>query len=261
MKKMSLLLGSLCALLVLSPLSAQAESRLQKILGEGVLRVGTTGDFNPMSFKDTKTKKYKGFDIDLVTKFAADMNVELKFVPTDWKTLVNGILADKYDMSTSASITPARAKVAGYSDPYIMFGTVAVTLKKNAFKYDSWRGIDTEETVIAVTLGTSFETQATDFFKKATIKRVESPAREYQEVLAGRADVSLTSNIEAANLSQTYRELRVIKTNTPLVSTPGAFLVDQSDQAWINYINHWIRIQNANGFLKTLYAKWFNASN
>ena len=47
--------------------NANAESRLQKVLKSGELRVGTTGDWDPMSMKDPSTNKYKGFDIDVMT--------------------------------------------------------------------------------------------------------------------------------------------------------------------------------------------------
>jgi cyclohexadienyl dehydratase len=81
---------------------ANAESRLQKIQEYGKLRVGTTGDWNPMSMKDPSNNSYVGFDIDVVTQLAADMGVELELVPTDWKSIVAGITSDKYDISTSA---------------------------------------------------------------------------------------------------------------------------------------------------------------
>ena len=45
--------------------SALAESRLQRILVEGELRVGTTGDWNPMTMIDPNTKERTGFDIDV----------------------------------------------------------------------------------------------------------------------------------------------------------------------------------------------------
>ena len=74
---------------------ANAESRLQKIQETGKLRVGTTGDWNPMSMIDPNNNSYEGFDIDVVTQLAADMGVELELVPTDWKSIVAGITADK----------------------------------------------------------------------------------------------------------------------------------------------------------------------
>ena len=38
------------------------ESRLERVLESGTLRVGTTGDFKPMSFKDPATGDYQGYD-------------------------------------------------------------------------------------------------------------------------------------------------------------------------------------------------------
>jgi cyclohexadienyl dehydratase len=83
MKKIILL-----ALLVLLPLSVNAESKLDQILASGELKVGTTGDWDPMTMKDPATNKYKGFDIDVMNELAKDMGVKVTFVPTEWKTIV-----------------------------------------------------------------------------------------------------------------------------------------------------------------------------
>jgi cyclohexadienyl dehydratase len=252
-----LLIGTLVMLgFMTGPVSAQDSSRLQKILESGTLRVGTTGDFNPMSFKDPGSNEYQGFDIDVTKQFATDMEVEIEFVPTDWKTLVNGVVADKYDLTTSASLSMARAKVAGYSDAYVEFGTVPMTLKENLEKFDGWDSINNGETAVAVTLGTVFEAQARQYFPDAQIVSVEAPARDYQEVLAGRAMVSITSNVEAASLIKTYPELTVIPVDKARSRRPGAFLLDQSDQVWINYVNHWVNLKHTEGFFDELAVKW-----
>ena len=86
MKKLILL-----ALLVLLPLSVNADSKLDQILSSGELKVGTTGDWDPMTMKDPATNKYKGFDIDVMNELAKDMGVKVVFVPTEWKTIVSGI--------------------------------------------------------------------------------------------------------------------------------------------------------------------------
>ena len=99
--------------------NANANSVLQKVLNNNELRVGTTGDWDPMSMKDPATNKYKGFDIDVMNELAKDMGVKVKFVPTDWKTIVSGITADRYDISTSVTKTPKRAEVAGFTITYV----------------------------------------------------------------------------------------------------------------------------------------------
>ena len=47
----------LAALLAFLPFSSNAESNLDKILSAGVLKVGTTGDWDPMTMKDPATNK------------------------------------------------------------------------------------------------------------------------------------------------------------------------------------------------------------
>ena len=72
---------------------------LDKILSSGVLKVGTTGDWDPMTLKDPATNKYKGFDIDVMNELAKDMGVKVEFVPAEWKTIVSGITSERYDIS------------------------------------------------------------------------------------------------------------------------------------------------------------------
>ena len=105
--------AAVIAIGVFSASVAQAQSVLSDILSGGVLKVGTTGDWNPMTMKDPATNTYKGYDIDVMTELAKDLGVKVEFVPTDWKTLVSGVISGKYHMTGSASISPARANVAG----------------------------------------------------------------------------------------------------------------------------------------------------
>ena len=120
-------------LMALSSVQVQAGA-LQEILSTGILKVGTTGDWNPMTMKDAATNSYTGYDIDVMTELAADLGVELELVPTEWKTLVAGVTAGKYHMTGSASVSPARAKATGYSISYFSLATVPLTLKSNAEK-------------------------------------------------------------------------------------------------------------------------------
>ena len=172
-----------------------AESRLQRILSEGELRVGTTGDWNPMTIIDPNSKGHSGFDIDIAKQLATDMGVKVIFVPTTWKTLVNGIVADKYDISTSASLSAKRALSTGYTNSYFKLATVPLTLKINLNKFQSWDDINQKGVKVAVTLGTTQEQQAKQIFPNATLNIIESPARDFQEVLAGRSDVHITSKM------------------------------------------------------------------
>ena len=232
------------------------DSALTRVLESGKLRVGTTGDWNPMSMKNPATGGYAGFDIDVMTELAKDLGVELEFVPTEWKTLVPGIVAGKYDISTSASITTQRIRSAGFTDSYYTLGTVPLTLDENVGRFTSWESINQEGVIVAVLLGTSQEQQAKHLFPKATIRAVEPPAVAFQDVLAGRADVSVTSTIEASMLVQAHDALEIVAVEEPAALADIAFLVAQDDQVWLNYLNHWIRIKENQGFFDAVAEKW-----
>ena len=235
---------------------ALAESRLNYILKSGEIKVGTTGDWNPMTIKDPSTNEYKGFEIDIVHELALDMGVKLVIVPTEWKTLVNGIVSNKYDISTSASLSAKRALSTGYTNSYFKLATVPLTLKKNLNKFSSWQDINRKDIKVAVTLGTTQEQQAKQLFPNAALNIIESPARDFQEVLSGRSDVNITSNIEAASLVKQYPELAIIPVKEPKYPTPLAWLTPQDDQVWINYLNHWIAIKQAQGFFDKMMDKY-----
>jgi cyclohexadienyl dehydratase len=235
--------------------AAMAQSALNAILDEGLLKVGTTGDWNPMSVRDPATNSFVGFDIDVMTELAKDLGVEVEFVPTDWKTLVNGVVAGNYHMTGSASISPERMKAAGFSDSYLSVEIFPFTTEDKADRFDGWDSLNQPDVHVATTLGTSFEGMAREWFPDARITAVEAPARGYQEVISGRADVFITSNIEGATLVAKFPVTRVA--NTPArSSTPIAMLLPQDDQVWINYVNNWIKIKEAAGFFDATRASW-----
>ena len=246
-------------MMVHASLTQAADSRLHDILKSGELRVGTTGDWDPMTLRNPANNEYQGFDIDLARELAKDMGVELKLVPADWKTLVNGIVAEKYDMSTSASINMSRAKVAGYSQSYFSVGTVPLIQKKDIEKFESWSDINDSDVKVAVTLGTVFEQEAKEYFPEAMLRSVEAPARDFQELLSGRAQVALTSNLEASKLVKKYSNLTVMPVE-PRKAKPLAILLPQADIVWINYVNHWIEVKKAQGFFSKLEQRWMPQS-
>lgn len=257
MKLRTLLAGAVIMTTLLAAGMASAQSSLDKILSDGVLRVGTTGDFNPMTVRDVASGSYIGFEIDAANKLATDMGVELELVPTDWKTMVAGVLADKYDIVMSGtSISAERAKVVGYTRPYVFVGTVPMALKANAEKFKSWDDANKEGVKVAVILGTVFEQQARAAFPNAQIISVEAPATGYQEVLAGRADVTVTSNIDAASIMGNFDAIATFGEGEIRARRPLAYIVKQDNQTLMNFMNAWIELQTAAGYFDELETKW-----
>tara|TARA_B100000242_G_scaffold179260_1_gene128586 strand:- start:27 stop:593 length:567 start_codon:yes stop_codon:yes gene_type:complete len=183
------------------------------------------------------------------------MGVKVKFVPAEWKTIVSGITADRYDISTSVTKTPKRAEVAGFTTTYYKYGTVPLVLKKNLKKFSTWDSLNNKNVTIATTLGTSQEEKAKEFFPKSKLQSVEAPARDFQEVLAGRADGNITSSTEANKLVIKYPQLAIVPDGE---KNPAflAMMVPKKDKVWNDYVSNWIKKKQASGFFKKLLAKY-----
>jgi len=239
--------------------SAQAAgaSRLQAIQSSGRIRFGTTGDFNPMSFRDPASREYRGHQIDAGNQLARDMNVRAEFIATDWRTLINGLQADQYDVVfTGTSMSVPRAMAASFSIPWGRNAFVPLVRRRDANRFANWDALNQRNVTIGVNLGTTMETWVQSALPGATLRRVESPARDWQELLGNRVDATMSSLIEAAFLTKEYPDLVAIFQNTPRNPIPMAFLAPVNDMVFTNFLNAWITIRTASGFFEEINTRW-----
>ncbi|WP_340109792.1 transporter substrate-binding domain-containing protein [Pikeienuella sp. HZG-20] len=235
---------------------SSAKSLLFEIQDRGVLRVGMTGDYYPMTYREPGEEEFVGHQVDAARELAKDLGVKVEFVTTEWKTIITGIQASKYDVAMPASMSLARAKVVGLTDSWGMNGFVPVVLKKNVDKYQSWDDLDQADQTAGVTLGTTMEDYIRAALPNAQMRRVEAPGTGWQEVLAGRSDYTVTTLVEASGLQERYSELKMIFPNQVRSALPMTFLAPIGDPIWINYLNTWIYLKKTSGYFDALNEKW-----
>ncbi|PZW46626.1 amino acid ABC transporter substrate-binding protein (PAAT family) [Humitalea rosea] len=233
-----------------------ARGRLEAIQASGRIRFGTTGDFNPMSFRDPASRAYRGHQIDAAEQLAKDMNLRAEFVATDWRTLINGLQADQYDaVFTGTSMSVARAMAASFSMPWGRNAFVPLVRRQDAAKFPSWETLNVPGVTIGTNLGTTMEQFVQQALPNATLRRVESPARDWQELISGRVDATMSSLIEAAFLTREYPQLVSLFTAEPRNPIPMAFMT-VNDPIFVNFLNAWIVIRQASGFFAEIGRKW-----
>jgi cyclohexadienyl dehydratase len=236
---------------------SSARSRLFEIQKSGTLRVGMTGDYVPMTFRDPGSNEFKGHQVDAANELAKDLGVKVEFVPTDWKTMITGLQSGKYDVAMSGtSMSLARAKVVGLIESWGLNAFVPIVLKQNAAQFTSWDDLNKKEKTAGVTLGTTMEDFIRSELPLAQMRRVEPPAAGWQEVLARRVDYTVTTLIEGWALVQRYPELQMIFTNQARNALPMTFLAPIEDTVWINYLNSWVFLKKTSGFFDELNKKW-----
>lgn len=245
-------------LLPVQALAQQAAAgRLQAIQAAGRIRIGTTGDLNPMSIRDPASRGYRGHQIDAAEQLARDMGVRAEFVATDWRTLINGLQADQYDVIfTGTSMSVARAMAASFTIPWGRTGFIPLTTRRNAARFATWEALNQRGVTVGTNLGTTMEQFVQQALPAATLRRVESPARDWQELLGGRVDVTMSTVIEAAFLTREYPDLVALFSDQPRNPIPMAFMAPLQDSVFLNFLNTWITIRMATGFFTEIGQKW-----
>lgn len=116
--------------------SPLAVSRLDMILENGVIRVGTTGDYMPFSYLNDE--KLSGIDIELAGALAISLNVKVEFVRTTWPTLMDDLMTNKFDIGMSGiTITDERLNKAMFSLPMHEGGKAAISRDDETEKFDT----------------------------------------------------------------------------------------------------------------------------
>ncbi len=81
------------------------------------LRVGTLSDSKPNAYQENGV--FTGFDNELLKAIAANQNLKLEFVSTEFATLLSQVATGRFDIGSSAiSQTDERRKTVDFSVPY-----------------------------------------------------------------------------------------------------------------------------------------------
>ena len=80
---------------------------------------GIDPNYPPFAYVDEKTGQAAGFDVDALNWIAKNQGFEVKHQPMNWDGIIPALLANQIDMVCSGmSVTPERAKMVQFSDPY-----------------------------------------------------------------------------------------------------------------------------------------------
>lgn len=118
---------------------------LEEILERGTIKIGTTGDYRPMSYLNKETGEYEGIDAEISKIIAESLGVKIEYIPTTWPTLTQDTLDGKFDIALCGiSRNYAREKVLEMSDGYGVgiFGKTILCRKSDAKKFKTLADID-----------------------------------------------------------------------------------------------------------------------
>ena len=253
-KQIMRFLSGLCLLFILVFTScAASQDSLSAVRSRGVLLVGATGDYRPMSYLEPETGKYVGFDAALAGDLASSLGVRLAFVPTSWPTLMDDTLAGKFDLAVCGiTITSARKELALMSDGYLGNGKTVLCRTGDADRFTSLEAIDRPEVRVMENPGGLNEKFARANLPRATL--IIHPVNEEIPglVASGRADVMITETLEAEYYVSWDPRLAAPLLDRPFTQGELGFLLPPDSGSLLEFVNAFIEKERESGRLDEL---------
>ncbi|MFZ0241805.1 MAG: transporter substrate-binding domain-containing protein [Desulfobacterales bacterium] len=233
------------------------ESTIENVLQRGVLRVGMS-TFVPWAMKD-KTGKLVGFEIDVANRLAQDTGVKIEFVPTKWAGIIPALLTGKFDVIIGGmGILPQRNLKVNFTIPYDYSGMSIVAHKQLATGFKSLDDFNRPEVKIAVRLGSTAEMAARKYMPQAKLQLFDDESQVIQELRSGRVHALVSSAPLPAFLALENPDILFLPLPETFTREPIGFAVRKSDVDTLNYFDNWIRVVEAEGWLKERKQYWFN---
>lgn len=249
--------AALTAGLLLGTMTTAFAAHLEDIAARGTIRVGTTGDYRPMSYKDKETGKYEGFDAELAEKLAASLHVKVEYVPTTWKTLSQDTKDGKFDLALCGiTRTFDRERTLTMSDGYLLFGKTILCRKGDAAKFKTLADLNQPGVRVMVNPGGTNEKFARANLPQATLIVHEQNAEIPALVGEGKADIMITETMEARKYVKLNEKLAAPLVDKPFTKSRFGALMAKGDQDFLNYVNFFLAEMETNGTMAQLEGQY-----
>ena len=236
--------------------SVQAGTTLDRVRASGAVRVCIWADYYGITFRNPRNQQLSGIDIDLSAEFARKLGARLEYVDSSFAKLVDDLTTERCDISMHAvGITPQRAQVLRFSQPYLRSDVYGVTTRSSRIVKE-WADIDKKGVNVAVQAGTFMEPVMTNALKQATLVVVRPPQTREQELESGRVDVFMTDYPYSRRLLDNADWARLIAPPGPFHQVPYAYAMKQADDEWLRTVEEFVAEIKRDGRLERTAKKY-----
>jgi polar amino acid transport system substrate-binding protein len=232
------------------------ESTVEQVIKRGVLRVGMS-TFVPWAMTD-KAGNLIGFEIEVATRVAQDMGVKVEFVPTKWAGVIPALLTGKFDVIIGGmGITAQRNLKVNFSIPYDYSGVAVVAHKQLAAGFSRLEDFNRADVVVTARLGSTSAAAANKLLPKAQKRFFDDESQVIQELLNGKVHALLAGTPLPTYQALKYPDKLFLPVKGTITQEPIGFAVRKGDFDTLNFLDSWIRVVEAEGWLAERKAYWF----
>ncbi|PMS22711.1 glutamine ABC transporter substrate-binding protein [Trinickia dabaoshanensis] len=240
------------ALLMSAALALGATAHGARAADADALKVATDATFPPMEYTENGARA--GFDVDLMNALAHAMGKEVQWTDIDFKGLVPGLVAHRFDIAISAIyITPERAQVVDFTEPYYAGGLVALVKTDSPIKTLA----DLNGKKVSVQVGTKSVNFLQAHYPQVQRVEVEKNQEMFDLVGVGRADAAVTGKPAAYQFARTRTGFRVL--DEQLTTEKYGIAVRKDEPQLRDALNRALEKIKADGTYAAIVKKWFSS--
>jgi len=233
------------------------ESVIEEVQDRGVLRVGL-GLFAPWSACDADGELI-GFEIDVATRLAEDMGVEVEFVRTDWNYIIPALIAEEFDVIISGmTILPERNLKVNFTSSYNQTGIFLVANTVRTVGLKTLEDFNSSSVTIATRRGSSAIPAIKNFFPDAMVQLYDTDTAVREAVVSGMVDAAAAFASTGNTWVEDNPNTLNLPFEEPFASEVLAIAVRKRDHDALNFFNSWIAIRKADGWLEQHRQYWFD---
>ena len=240
------------------------DSVLEEVQYRGTLRVGL-GLFEPWSACDADGELI-GFEIDIATRVAEDIGVEVEFLRTDWSYIIPSLIAQEFDVIISGmTILPERNLRVNFTSSYNSTGIYLVANTAQTLVADTTQtahlvtleDFNSSSVTIATRRGASSIPAIENVFPDAMILLFDTDNAVLQAVVGGEVHAAAAFATTRTTWVEANPGTLHLPFEEPFASEVLAIAVRKGDLDTLNFFNSWIAVRQADGWLEQHRQYWF----
>ncbi|TWT65169.1 Cyclohexadienyl dehydratase precursor [Posidoniimonas polymericola] len=256
--------SDVAATVVTDPPAAEAESpatpgpRLERILADGVIRVGYHPKMTPFSFFNHEGELV-GLDVALMHTLADELGVGLEFVPWTYETRGEQLSRGEIDIAIGGLLLNAKRLANGaFSLPYMTVTASVVVKDHRRAEFESWDDVAAARDLRLAILGRRVAETIRRRLPDAQLTVVESPLEFFEPSDDATAEPydGLIMSAEGGYAHTILYPQYDVAIPAPQVRGQVAFALPRGDPEWSELLAAWIRLKQADQTIARLYDKW-----
>jgi ABC-type amino acid transport substrate-binding protein len=229
---------------------------VKHIQASGEIRVGYNAEIIPFSYRNN-SGQLVGFDIAYAYQLARDLGVKLKLVPFFWKSLIEELDANKFDIAMSGIyVTDTRLQQFEISLPYYQ-SKLALIVKANEINSYLNRELILEKADLKIGI---FEDPLMRAMTKRLLPQAEVIILSSYDTLPDHPDIdaAIWTLEQAKAWAERETAYAAVVPQDLGGALPIGYLMPKGAKEFRAFIDYWLKLQSINGFEKRMTEKWLD---